>query len=77
MKEAAAGGGWWCGLAKVLRWVRKVGLESAIFCVGFGVCEFRESNREMRVLEGRGFTVERAREVFKLVIRCKSCHTLS
>lgn len=27
----------------------------------FSVCEFRESNREMRVLGGRGFTVERER----------------
>jgi hypothetical protein len=32
--------------------------------VPFSVCEFRESNREMRVLGGRGFTVEREREVF-------------
>jgi hypothetical protein len=44
--------------------------------VPFSVCEFRESNREMRVLGGRGFTVEREREVFRLIIWCKSCHPL-
>lgn len=31
----------------------------------------------MRVLVGRGFRVERAREVFRLVIWCESCHTFT